>query len=410
MMSESGMLTQNITRPICSYASGAVGCRHQPLRGSEYCIFHEDAKLKSAGEFWKHWANLILALLDVNVDSETVRALEYGRPSFLDDKDEELRASYAASTVKGEPWCFRGFVFPGMDEERNLAFMVFGQIADLSEARFCGDARFRNAHFSDNAYFNRALFDGSAVFENAEFCRWADFTGARFAHGASFSGALFTLSASFASATFDSNADFSHAVFARPAAFRDVRFGGPVDFLEAKLPGLTGHDDERTARYIRMAAEKHGSYADAGEFYVIEMDYRRWRFQRNGLHFPGTVMFLYRLLSSYGESPTRAGYWLLGIVGVTTIAYPSLGFRFGTGTDCEVRLALRPDLSNWLGTISAFCKSLLFSVANLVPGFFRFQSLSATSSWTTAVSAVQAFFGVSILALFLLAIRRRYSR
>ena len=183
---------------------------------------------------------------------------------------------------------------------------------------------------------------------------------------------------------------------------------GGQEVARSDLARLVRQDVERIAREIRVSSERFGSYSDAGNYYVGEMSYR---LRRTPLLRPKKLALgLYWLVSNYGESPTRAAAWLLGIIVAATVVYPFTGFTFGASDGSKVLLTFRYVPADWWPTLVAFGKAFLFSLANLVPGYFRFQSLNAGDGVTTAVSMVQAVISVVVLALFLLAVRRRFSR
>ena len=171
---------------------------------------------------------------------------------------------------------------------------------------------------------------------------------------------------------------------------------------------LVMQDVERIAREIRLSYEKYGHYGDAGDYYVAEMDFRSVRLPRRAwLKRP--AMWIYRSVSLYGESPTRAAFVLLGILGAAALVYLFTGFAF-QGKPVQQKFTLNPN--HWTLPVLDYAKALLFALANVVPGYFRIQSdkLASTSGWTTAVSMIQAVFGATTLTLFLLAIRRRFRR
>lgn len=176
--------------------------------------------------------------------------------------------------------------------------------------------------------------------------------------------------------------------------------------LERKLTQLVRQDVERIAREIRRATEAYGSYSDAGNYYAAEMEYRRTRSDSPASE--RIALSLYGWVSGYGEKPLRALARLLMVLGIASAIYPYTGFCLRT-TD-EVHLRLTPDVHNWWPTMLAFAKSALFSLAHVVPGFLRSQDCGPTSDWTTFVLILQTLCCASVVALFLLAIRRRFRR
>jgi hypothetical protein len=197
---------------------------------------------------------------------------------------------------------------------------------------------------------------------------------------------------------------------------------------------LVMQDVERIAREIRLSYEKYGHYGDAGDFYIAEMDFRRKRTPWLRLRFPEltaerrwwrrgwkrftgflsslgyrAALELYRLTSHYGESPTSAAFVLVVILCMTATVYLFTGFAF-QGEPVRQTFIINP--RHWTLPVLDYGKALLFALANVVPGYFKIQSdkFASTSAWTTAVSMVQAVFGIAALTLLLLAIRRRFRR
>ncbi len=166
---------------------------------------------------------------------------------------------------------------------------------------------------------------------------------------------------------------------------------------------LVKQDVERIAREIRRSYEDYGNYPDAGDYYIAEMDYRRERTPRYS--FRRLALWLYKQISNYGESPGRALMSLLFVHLASTMGYLLTGFYQG-------KHPVKPLFaSGWpyIGTpLMDFCRSLLCSVFNLVPGYFRGQSLSFTAN--PVLATTEALLGVAVLTLFLLAVRRRFRR
>jgi uncharacterized protein YjbI with pentapeptide repeats len=197
---------------------------------------------------------------------------------------------------------------------------------------------------------------------------------------------------------------------------------------------LVKQDTERIAREIRMSHEKYGHYGDAGNYYIAEMDYRRLRapwtqlleepigscgrssFAKLVRRIPTatrsllyrSALELYRATSLYGERPNRAFWNLIMLVVSSAVFYLFAGFRFHG--DIPTRRNLVPDLSQFWATLGDFIHALFFSFTNLVPGWFRGQDIGPASRAAAIVTVIQTTLGISVLTLFLLAIRRRFRR
>lgn len=181
-----------------------------------------------------------------------------------------------------------------------------------------------------------------------------------------------------------------------------------------KLKKLISLDVERITREIRRFYEDFGNYPDAGDYYIAEMEYRRVRtsFTLKPIKtlFFRLALELYKLFSYYGESPSRAFLWLLFILFGGGLVYLFTGFKYFENT---IAYRLIFDFSKFGKTISDyFCKAIPFAFSNLIPGYFRFasQTYQPTSQWTTIISLIEGTLGITLLTLFLLAVRRRFRR
>ncbi len=171
----------------------------------------------------------------------------------------------------------------------------------------------------------------------------------------------------------------------------------------AKCEPLVELDVECIAREIRRSHEEYGSYPDAGDYYIAEMDYRRTQTPRFSFH--RLALLLYKHISNYGESPGRALMSLLFVHLASTLGYLLTGFDQGKHTVKPLFASGWPYMG---APLMDFCRSLLCSAFNLVPGYFRGQPLSFTANPVLAI--IEALLGVTVLTLFLLAIRRRFRR
>ncbi|HTW91953.1 MAG TPA: pentapeptide repeat-containing protein [bacterium] len=176
-----------------------------------------------------------------------------------------------------------------------------------------------------------------------------------------------------------------------------------------ELEGVVRKDVERVVREIRRTQEDFACYSEAGDFHVVEMEYRR---RRTSSAFYKIGLWLYWLLSKYGESPSRALWWLLGVwmlfAGVNMLAGFPVGSEFRS-------YSLRDGITlSWpviFQNLSDFLHSTVYSLGNLVVGQFRIVEPGAFfNPWRALVRVIEGLLGVSTLTLALLAIRRRFRR
>jgi hypothetical protein len=174
---------------------------------------------------------------------------------------------------------------------------------------------------------------------------------------------------------------------------------------------LIKQDAVRIAREIRRSTEQYGSYSDAGDFHIAEMEYRRVQSPR--FSFQRLLLAGYKCFSEYGESPRRAFKWFFGVWFVSALLYIFAGFSFGKVGTVRYELALdgRPTWPAFWHVCADFLHALAFSFVSLVPGYFRFSAPAEWPTWATPFIVVaEAVFGIGLLTLFLLAIRRRFRR
>jgi hypothetical protein len=154
--------------------------------------------------------------------------------------------------------------------------------------------------------------------------------------------------------------------------------GGPSDDLVV----CVRRDVERIAREIRKYFESYGSYSDAGDYHVTEMEYRRARAPR--FSFYRFLLAGYKWLSQYGEEPDLAARWLLAVILAAAIGYSLAGVAPGI--------------------------ACLYGLGGLIPGLVRATMVESPTTWLVAVMVSQSVFGTVVLSLLLLAIRRRFRR
>jgi len=327
---------------------------------------------------------------------------EYAGAANFEGATFGAEANFNGTTFSGEA----DFVDATFNNRAGFFAAKFTDMAVFSRATFNGRADFRIAKLSDKANFHAAKFASMANFAGATFEGEANFSLATFSTGARFWDAKFAGMANFDVATFNGEADFSFAHFLSVLFFREADFKARVDFYEARLPGsswMLGMD-ERTARSIRLLAEKHGWSADAGVFYAIEMDYRRRRFRKTPrCWLQYLLMELYRLTSHYGESPGRALASLAVALLLFSYSFVISGFWFmGRRVDRDL-WATPSDL--WLAFRLALVNLLPGNLPSYIPGAPVLSS-PATRTWAVA----QVIVTYVLLTMFLLAIRRRFRR
>lgn len=259
----------------------------------------------------------------------------------------------------------------------------FTNKAYFSNAQFNNRARFSFTKFNYEGNFLEARFNNYADFVNAKFNE-ANFSGTQFIYKANFSDTQFNNRATFEDSEFHSVSSFTNAKFLSKSedsiSFSNIKFHKPkdvrfrninlsnvsflntditeVEFLDVKwkkVPllkqfkfigsrlavvdeALIGKDDTtydsvaQLYRRLRENYETNYRFAEAGEFFIGEMEMRRHKvstrfkrfkieevivlwFKRNF-----SLMGLYKYLSLYGESFKLPLIW----ASIVIVSYPIL--------------------------------------------------------------------------------------
>ena len=336
----------------------------------------------------------------------------------------------------------------------------FKEEADFSRAKFKGEAKFGSAGFKEEANFRKAEFEGEVNFGRAEFKEEADFSEAEFEGEANFCRAEFEEEAYFYTTTFH-DADFSFAIFKGETVFSRARFKAAADFrggvdkeeddqeddqekeyelfsreddtlflrvmfekpelvyfyrvnlsrcrfLDTDLKsvnfiGITDWHQEgwRAALYDEINDDSSKSYPELMELYrQLKQNYeerRNWEVAGH-FHFGQMMMQLrqkwqegkiaaslilqvYRILGGYGVRYGRIMLWILGMI---------VGFGL---------------LYSFKGSVN-FGEAMLHSLGYMTfRGIIADQGIDKLFPWPIAI---QSLFGPVLVALLILALRRRF--
>lgn len=303
---------------------------------------------------------------------------------------------------------------------------------EFADATFVGRVHFFTASFRDGD-FRRVTFEKGAAFllttfekvnfESAVFQGWTTFQGENgndsedtkvtFGGTASFVWASVPSHLVFMDVTFgeEGQIDFRHVYVAEKDGVEFIGFSGSQDMTRVRLlhtdvtrlrfrnvrwgEGSQVYDhklaEERRGdlsesparnleglyRDLRWNYEESRRYPSAGDFYIHEMELRRLR---HGL----SLYTVYKLLSRYGESYRRAGAWI----------FISIGFF--------ALLRMVADLVSGGITAGGIDQIADYFVQSFA-AFFQFGG-------TTVIDGVERLWSLVVLALFVLALRRRFMR
>lgn len=384
------------------------------------------------------------------------------------DKDAAAFQHEIEAMLERQDYAFTDFVFPEgisfieatFEGEVYFVGARFQGEASFYEARFEGEAVFHGATFQGEAEFDGARFQGEANFRGATFQGKADFDGARFQGEADFGLARFEGEADFDAASFQGEAGFGGATFEgevgfrgygdvrvftseADADFRDARFGRPekvvfqhvylgrarllnadvrqVEFTDVEWARRRGghcavwdelapEDYERDYaligklyRQLKHNYEEQRDPITAGDFHIGEMQMRRLsyppkngfrRFLKRNLSF----LAVYRWISGYGEDYVRPLAWIVGVILVFAAAFtliPALALQTSTASGA-------PEL------VDGWWPRLLHSVMCLLwRGGRPFEPVYLIGHY---VSVAEGIIGPPLIAMFVLALNRRFKR
>jgi uncharacterized protein YjbI with pentapeptide repeats len=274
-----------------------------------------------------------------------------------------------------------------------FAEVHFDGAALFARGQFHGDTTFAGARFQDMLSCHQVHFAGSANFSQIRVGGRADFSRAEFAAVVLFGGSRFRAGVNFGGAQFQQKAGFNRARFADEVYFSETKFpggqegehetrvemtevsferpdkvhfylvdAGRVSFLKTQLQRVDFTDvawarrksgraalwDElrpegtkdyaevaRLYRQLRANFEKEGDHRAAADFRYGQMEMRRMNLGSGNpasrfLNRTFSLLTCYKMLSDYGENPSRAGAWILAAVVLFGLLFAAAGFDEGS--------------------------------------------------------------------------------
>jgi len=350
------------------------------------------------------------------------------------DKDTAAFQREIKAMLARKDYDFIWFVFPGDADFRDTVFdgpvlfagATFQGAADFGGAMFQGGADFGWATFQGEARFIKTTFQGGASFYRARFQGWADFGWATFQGEARFSGHedywVFSRQA---------DAYFRWARFHQPekAVFQHVSLGRTqflgtdvrqVDFTDVEWARRSGG---RFAVWDELAPDEAKDYAligklyrqlkhnyeeqrdpiTAGDFHFGEMEMRRLekppknalvRFLKRYL----SAIALYRWISGYGEDYIQALACIVGVLLAFSVVFAYIPL-----------FALQPDSSAAASeSMRGLGSRLVYSaMCFLLRGDRPLQPVYPPGYYWSVAEGV---IGPPLIAMFILALNRRFKR
>jgi len=290
----------------------------------------------------------------------------------------------------------------------------------LSEASFSGAVFERDVSFSGTRFkfwprFRETEFKSKAVFAGAVFEHLSDEQKQKMSPAeakrniADFARALFKYDVDFSNVQFQCDVDFNDATFARDVIFDgadvhgELRFrchcNGGGDIQLGHLRVRKEHNGEFAYRAAKNSAHARGDSRAEGDYHYREQCAVNARDRQDGrwwcrpwsrdskVRAWGSYVFG-RGVYGYGERPQRVVYVGLGVIALWAVAY-------------------------WLleaakDGASSFLTYLYFSVVTFTT--LGYGDLQPKAGFSRFFAGTEALFGAALMALFVVALTRRYTR
>ena len=415
-------------------------CGREVIR-DEKCIFHlenksEDEAKIFENEFWAEFERMeknndIKELhFDYFIFPNPITFFSniFEKPIFFTGAQFRKKANFCESIFKNEA-DFSGAEFGKgayfsevkFSSEVYFSDTEFSDEVDFIRAEFIEKVDFYQAQFRNRAHFSEAKFNGKADFSWAEFGKGAYFSQAQFNNETKFYMSTFMGEVRFISTIFNNGSfiNFEHSKFNKP---KDVRFYNinlscvsflyvdisEVEFLNEKWETKNGRfivvDESKSIenksitydavaqlyRRLRRNYENNYRFAEAGGFFIGEMEMRRLdvtaRFKNKyirkielWLKRNFSLIGIYKHLSLYGESYIRPVVWGLIVI----ILYPLVMHWLFNPT-----LTIQP--IDFLNT----------NVRNSLASFFQMDN----------TYIMERIIGIPILGLLFIALKRNFER
>lgn len=349
-----------------------------------------------------------------------------------------IATAKAKEKAKAKEMCadLTGVVFPGdisfdrfADPRSALPWISFYRVhfadhAGFAEAHFAGDAWFDGAHFADHAGFAGAHFAGDARFRGRVEKPMPPASGTDGGKGAgigdsfnsvSFAGARFTNSEAhcdFSNRRFLTTADFSQAVFHSVPEFhgsvlhQDTIFRG-TKFLNTQNPAAPA-----AYRTLKLAMEESRAWDEANMFYALERQSRRR--QKDTPAPEKFFSWLYEQVSYYGTNFLRPLGCLLFVTIAAFLVYDAMLETHTAGLGQAYLPQARPAL---VFAMEQIVRPFAVWTVDYLKSAGGAPSDAAKAAKTLienfpvcvrVVATLQSVLSLSLVALFLLALRRRF--
>ncbi len=354
---------------------------------------------------------------------------------------------------------FTAFVFPTANYAQRefrahcvFSGATFTQDADFSWATFTQDANFTGATFTRVAYFTEAKVHGAAEFRETKFRQDEErFPGPVFSLAEFSRPEAVVFYKTYLGQALFHNCDVSKLSFSSVEWRKRKKGGKPMVFEEEvsldderafALKPREGNPDERDYgliaelyQQLKKNYDERKDYWTAGDFHYAEMEMKRLHSQRKNrlarwLHRNLGLIAWYKYASKYGESYIRPLLVLLIVLAVLTLLFPWAGLDRNENTPHSAASAAQQtsppaptsQLSykrfthfveaypgrKWVAPAAFFGNSLMTVLS--VAGFQKELKYEPSYPWGRALALLEVLLTSTLIALFLLAVRRQFKR
>lgn len=250
-----------------------------------------------------------------------------------------------------------------------------------------------NTIFQDVASFAGAEFENTVVFEKVEFMKLCSFARTKFKAAASFNNS-----------TFHYSTDFSEACFSAAPTFHEAKLHEDTSFRSTTFTRTKTHRDYSAYRRLRELMHDSKEAIQEGEFFVYEqrtlrhMQFMESRKKRR-LSLEGSVSWVYDKICRYGQSIGRPLFLLIAL----NVAFATTFWLTDAATIAQNSTAGMKGFSPGIGLT-------LQNILNPFALFGKALPFEHTAPWVVLASITQSLFSLTLFALVLFAVRRRFRK
>ncbi len=441
------------------------------LGGLRFCVFHAPysaddlnrnygvEEKANNGQFKENWDNNRSLAFNNSVtrllhgDEHEINLTGVVFPTKFDCNGINLSTtSFNDCRFSGGNVNFGNAVFNGLSTSFDNAQFFWG--AYFNGCRFSHSASFNASYFHHGASFRASQFEGSTTFKGSEFLGHCTFEDAMFSTFMDFTDAKFRKLADFGvtihksePATAFGSVTFRRAQFEETTNFANRHFLDRIDFFDSifgsapEFHGCTLHQDttfppienfkdtssataERAYRTLRLAMKQQEAHEEEAIFWALEQRSKRSKLNLNRPKdwFPLLLSWGYDLVSEYGLNATRPLGWLIcWLLLYGLLVYDNLNEKaacWKSHVHAEQWLA-NPG-KTFLREIWGSCEQIIsFSIAQSARPFFIWGDYggtdittalgaSAFEFWVKVAATFDSAVSLTLVALFILAVRRRF--